>query len=152
MRATICAMGCLVLTTDLSSESQRAFAPACTLADRLGLQVVLLAVLEEMPFEPTAGGMVATYPDRGQLRRDWEQRLKELAATLRCKLPVRTALIDAMDVPHAIVEFAHQEKADYLAIATHGRSGLRRLLLGSVAEAVMRHSHVPLVLFPPAAN
>lgn len=144
-------MGCIVLTTDLSPESQRAFAPTCELADRLGLQVVLLAVLEELPFEPTAGGMVATYPDRGQLRNDWEKRLKELAATLRCQRPARTALLDAMNVPHAIVEFAQKEKASYLAMATHGRSGLRRLLLGSVTEAVMRHSHVPLVLFPPAA-
>ena len=49
------------------------------------------------------------------------------------------------------VEFAHKEKASYLAMATHGRTGLRRLLLGSVTEAVMRHSHVPLVLFPPPA-
>ncbi len=144
-------MGCIVLTTDLSPESQRAFAPTCELADRLALPVVLLAVLEELPFEPTAGGMVATFPDRGQLRRDWEQKLAELAATLRCRQPVRKALLDAMNVPHAIVEFAHKEKASYLAMATHGRTGLRRLLLGSVTEAVMRHSHVPLVLFPPPA-
>jgi nucleotide-binding universal stress UspA family protein len=36
-------------------------------------------------------------------------------------------------------------------MATHGRSGLRRLLLGSVAEAVLRHAHVPVIVFPPPA-
>ncbi len=144
-------MGCIVLTTDLSPESQRAFAPAVEIADRLGLSIVLLAILEELPFEPTAGGMVTPYPDRGNLRRDWERRLAELAVGLQAKQPVRTVLLDAMDVPRTIVEFAHQEHAAYIAMATHGRSGLRRLLLGSVAEAVLRHSHVPLLLYPPPA-
>ena len=43
-------------------------------------------------------------------------------------------VVEAADVPRAIVEFAHAQKADYIAMATHGRSGIRRLLLGSVAE------------------
>jgi nucleotide-binding universal stress UspA family protein len=144
-------MACLVVTTDLSPESQRAFAPAAALADRLGLEIVLFAVLEDMPFEPTAGGMVVPYPDRAQLHRDWEQKLRELAGTLHCKRAVRTTCVDAMDVPRAIVEFAQQQNAAYVAMATHGRAGLRRLLLGSVAEAVLRHSHVPLILYPPPA-
>lgn len=144
-------MACIVLTTDLSPESLRAFAPTVLLADALGLPIVLLAVLEDLPFEPTAGGMVSPYPDRGQLRRDWEQRLQEIAQKLGSKNAVRTALVDAMDVPRAIVEFAHKEGAAYVAMATHGRSGLRRLLLGSVAEAVLRHSHVPMLLYPPPA-
>lgn len=143
------AMGCIVLTTDLSPESQRAFAPVAALADRLDLEVVLLAVLEDLPFEPTAGGMVAPYPDRGQLHRDWEARLQQLAVQIACKRKVRCELLDAIDVPRAIVEFAHQRNASYLAMATHGRSGLRRLLLGSVAESVLRHAHVPLLLYPP---
>ena len=49
------------------------------------------------------------------------------------------------------VDFAHKKKADYVAMATHGRTGLRRLLLGSVAEQVVRHAHVPVVLYPPPA-
>jgi nucleotide-binding universal stress UspA family protein len=50
-----------------------------------------------------------------------------------------------------IVDHAASIKADYLAMATHGRTGLRRLLLGSVAELVVRNSHVPVVLYPPPA-
>ncbi len=145
-------MGCIVLTTDLSSESQRAFAPAVHLADRLDLPIVLLAVLEDLPFEAGAGGMVAPWFDRGQLHRDWEKRLGELAAGLVARRGVRAELVDAVDVPRAIVDFAHGRQASYLAMATHGRSGLRRLLLGSVAEAVLRQSHVPLLFYPPPAG
>ena len=140
----------IVLTTDLSEESQRAFAPVRELADKLGLDVTLIAVLEDLPFEPTASGLMAVYPDRQQIKADWERELQQLAQRLgpRCK---RTAVVDAADIARAICEFAKQEQATYVAMATHGRSGLRRLLLGSVAEQVVRQAHVPVVLYPPPA-
>lgn len=142
-------MSGIVLTTDLSPESQLAFAPARQLAERLGLPITLLAVLEDLPFEPAAAGLMAAYPDRSRLHRDWEQRLGELAHELGDRAQVRTVVLDAMDVPRAIVDFAHREGADLLAMATHGRSGLKRLLLGSVTEAVLRHTHVPVIVYPP---
>jgi nucleotide-binding universal stress UspA family protein len=60
-------------------------------------------------------------------------------------------VLQKADVPRAIVDFAHAAKAEFIAMATHGRSGLRRWLLGSIAEQVVRHSHVPVVLYPPPA-
>ena len=144
-------MGSIVVTTDLSPESQRAFPPAIELAERLGHSLVLLGVLEDLPFEPTGGGLVTVYPDRARLHRDWEDQLQRIAAALPTKAPVRSVIVDATDVPRAIVDFAHSEGAAYLAMASHGRSGLRRLLLGSVAEAVLRHTHVPVIIYPPPA-
>ena len=141
-------MAGIVLTTDLSAESKRAIPPVRDLARRLGLDVTLLAVLEDLPFEPTAGSLMAVYPDRQQLRADWERELARLGQELGpvCK---HTEVVDATDVPQAIVKYARDHKADYVAMATHGRSGLRRLLLGSVAEIVVRHAHVPVILYPP---
>ncbi len=142
-------MSCIVLTTDLSAESERAFAPVQSLAQRLGLPITLLAVLEDLPFEPTAGGLVALYPDRQQMHRDWEQRIQELAGKFGQAVTVRGVVLDAADVPRAIAEFAHKEKAELLAMASHGRSGVKRLLLGSVTEAVLRQAHVPVLVYPP---
>ena len=144
-------MSGIVLTTDLSSESKRAFAPVRSLAQKLGLQVKLVAVLEDIPFEPTGGGLMAVYPDRRQVKQDWEKALSAMADEFGRDVCKECAVLDAADVPRAIVEFAHREKADFVAMATHGRSGLRRLLLGSVAEQVLRHAHVPVVLYPPSA-
>jgi nucleotide-binding universal stress UspA family protein len=141
----------IVLTTDLSDESKRAFAPVRALAGKLGLDVTLVAVLEDLPFEPTGGGLMATYPDRAQVKRDWEKAMAKLADEFGRDLCKQTVVLDAADVARAIVDYAAAAKADYLAMATHGRSGLRRLLLGSVAELVLRHSHVPVVLYPPPA-
>jgi len=44
-----------------------------------------------------------------------------------------------------IVRVATEEKADLIVIGTHGRTGLKRVLMGSVAEAVMRHAHCPVL-------
>jgi nucleotide-binding universal stress UspA family protein len=49
----------------------------------------------------------------------------------------------------AIVEAAEAEDADLIIMSTHGRSGVQRLLLGSTAEAVVRHSPIPVTLVPP---
>lgn len=144
-------MSHIVLTTDLSDESKRAFAPTAALARQLGLRLVLLSVLERMPFEPAGAGLVAHYPDPEHLRRDQERELERLAAGIGKDLVARTVVLDAADVVTAICDFAHREGASYIAMATHGRSGLRRLLLGSVAEAVLRHARVPVLVFPPPA-
>ena len=139
----------IILTTDLSTESQRAFAPVKELAKRLGLEITLLSVLEDVVFEPVAGGLLAVGPDRSQLRRDQQQELDRCKAQFGNEVRVRTLLLEAADVPRAIVQHANTAKPDFLAMATHGRTGLRRLLLGSVAEQVVRHARVPVLLYPP---
>lgn len=50
---------------------------------------------------------------------------------------------------HAIVEAAHVTKADLIVMSTHGRSGLGRLMLGSVAESVLRGTRTPILLLRP---
>jgi len=144
-------MAGIVVTTDLSAESKRAFAPARALAQKLGVHLELIAVLEDLPFEPTGGGLMAVYPDRRLVKQDWEQALAALAGELGPDLCRQAVVIDAVDVPRAIVDWAQTRGADFIAMATHGRSGLRRLLLGSVAERVIRHSHVPVIVYPPTA-
>lgn len=141
----------IVVTTDLSDESKRVFAPVRALAAALHLPVCLVAVLEDLPFEPTGGGLMATYPDRTQVKKDWEKSLAAIADEFGRDVCKEAVVLDGADVARAIVDYAASIRADYLAMATHGRSGLRRLLLGSVAELVLRHAHVPVILYPPPA-
>ncbi|HLQ37674.1 MAG TPA: universal stress protein [Planctomycetota bacterium] len=141
----------IVLTTDLSPESQRAFAPTMALARLLGKQVTLLAVVEDLAFEVVAsGGLMTTYPDRAQLVHDFERRLAELAATVG--KDVRWQVIEGHDIAIQIVEFASGAKADFISMASHGRRGIRRMLLGSVVEDVLRRSHIPVIVFPPPVS
>ncbi len=142
-------MAPIIVTTDLSEESKRVFGPARDLALRLGMPIKLIAVLEDLPFEPSGGGMIAAYPDREQIHKDWTSELAKLKTELGDDVCEEAVVVDAVDVPKAIVDYANANKAAFLCMATHGRSGLRRLLLGSVAELVIRHSHVPVIVYPP---
>ena len=53
------------------------------------------------------------------------------------------------DVAQAILDFARQNKSDLIVVGTHGRSGLGKMLMGSVAERVFRHSPVPVLTLGP---
>jgi nucleotide-binding universal stress UspA family protein len=52
-------------------------------------------------------------------------------------------------VAETILEVAEIERADLIAMSTHGRTGILRLLLGSVAEQVVHHSKIPVMLIRP---
>jgi nucleotide-binding universal stress UspA family protein len=60
-------------------------------------------------------------------------------------LPIRTKLIDA-PVVSGIAAYARSVGADMIVVGSHGRSGIPRLLLGSVAEGLMRHATVPVLV------
>jgi nucleotide-binding universal stress UspA family protein len=51
--------------------------------------------------------------------------------------------------PDTILEVAEETNADVIAMSTHGRSGVQRWLMGSVAEKVVHHAHIPVMLIHP---
>lgn len=61
------------------------------------------------------------------------------------KVAVSTALVEGDTVP-AILELAVQKKADLIVVGSHGRGGLSRALLGSVAEGLLRRSSIPVLV------
>ncbi len=64
-------------------------------------------------------------------------------------VPVRTDIVINENVANAIGDFARHEKADLIAIATHGRGGVARMLRGSVADAVMHSGRTSMLVFKP---
>ncbi len=76
--------------------------------------------------------------------------LFRIASDLRRKgVPVTTDIVINENVAGAISDFASLEKADLIAIATHGRGGLARMLRGSVADAVMHSARISMLVFKP---
>jgi nucleotide-binding universal stress UspA family protein len=70
---------------------------------------------------------------------------------------VTTAVVVNVDVAEALVQVADQElfsggQFDLMAMATHGRSGLPRLLLGSVTEHLMNATHLPMLVVHPSGQ
>ena len=82
-----------------------------------------------------------------------EAYLFPMAANLRRRgLAVSSDIVIGENVAEKIAEFARTEKADLIAIATHGRGGLSRLIHGSVADALTKSAHTSVFVFHPAAK
>ena len=81
--------------------------------------------------------------------------LSYVATRLRYRgATVTTDIVINENVASAIGDFASREKADLIAIATHGRGGVARMLRGSVADAIMHSAKISMLVFKPdkAAN
>ena len=72
-------------------------------------------------------------------------RLKELAAALPASCGAQTQVLEGIPWD-LIVQYAAEHQVDLIVMPTHGRSGLKHLLLGSVAERVVRHAHCPVLV------
>jgi nucleotide-binding universal stress UspA family protein len=148
------AVGRILCATDLSRASASAWTFARRLAGATGADVVLLYVLAPLP-SPTEGLVDPATADRlvSRAREQARADLEQYAGTAEPGLVV-TARVVAGPVATAIVTTAEQEGADLVVVGTHGRSGLDRLLLGSVAEQVIHLATRPVVtvrpLTPPA--
>lgn len=88
-----------------------------------------------------------------RLRQDAETYLEKVAADLRARgLQVQTQVVVEDQPALAILHEAEQERAAVIALETHGRRGLSRLILGSVADKVVRGSHVPVLVHRPTKS
>jgi nucleotide-binding universal stress UspA family protein len=80
-----------------------------------------------------------------------QQRLEDVAEQMRAfGSTVDISVIESADVAPTVVDAIRKERIDLIAMATHGESGLRRIVLGSVAEEVVKHSEVPVLLLNPS--
>ena len=116
------------------------------IAGPLDMDVVLLRVLEPIPPTVLEGARHVAFEDVEGRRAQAEAYLAPIAQDLRSR-GVRAETAVRRGEPAAeIVEGAREAGADLIAMTTHGRSGLRRLVFGSVAEAVLRAANVPVFL------
>lgn len=77
---------------------------------------------------------------------------EEAAAIRASGATTEVLVIDADSIHEAILEVARTRGADVIVMGTHGRTGLARAIIGSVADRVLRHSTVPVVLVPLKAE
>jgi nucleotide-binding universal stress UspA family protein len=127
--------------TDFSENSDFAFRLACRLAQAHGARVHVLHVGKGPVMDPV-GGFVPPEPDRYQ--EELTEKLREMRAAAPT-IPVESQLLFVGDPAAEIVRIAQAIKADLIVMGTHGRTGLGRLLMGSVAEQVVRRAPCPVV-------
>lgn len=139
----------VLLTTDLSEESFGAFDPTRELVQALGGRITLLHVVPELMVIPYGAPLAPPQapPDLGELIEEARARLEALRGRLG-DVPLRTEVVARESVDRGIVEYAHEHEVTAIAMASHGRTGIRRMVLGSVAESVLRKARLPVFVFP----
>ncbi len=116
------------------------------IAGPLDMEVVLVSVVRPIPPQALEGSGHVVMDDVDGRMRDARESLRPVAARLAAK-GIRVEVRVRYGEPAAeIVAGAREAEADLIAMTTHGRSGLGRLLFGSVAEAVLRQAELPVFL------
>jgi nucleotide-binding universal stress UspA family protein len=135
----------ILYATDFSPASRPAFATALQMAKQDRARLHLLHVL--MPPSPFLGDeLPASYVDLAvRARREIERQLAGLVAQAK-KLGVRVDARLTEGVPsEEILRAARRQHADLIVIGTHGRTGLGRIFMGSVAERVLQRATSPVL-------
>ncbi len=133
---------------DFSGCSRRAMEEAAALARRLGVELLVLHVrppAHTTAATPFAPPQHATAPAGEETLAAWT------ADALRLAPGLTTSVELSGSPPEEIVRFAREFGCDLIVVGTHGRSGLGRLALGSVAEAVVRTAGCPVLVVRGAA-
>ncbi|MFL5584245.1 MAG: universal stress protein [Gemmatimonadaceae bacterium] len=139
----------IVVPLDGSTLAEQILPPIIRLANLQDAEVILLHVLD---------AQALSKKDVADLNPAWwekdimqaENYLVRMARRLRRNgVPVRTDIVVSDNIATAIGDFALREKADLVAIATHGRGGLARMLRGSVADTVMHSGRTSMLVLKP---
>jgi nucleotide-binding universal stress UspA family protein len=130
--------------TDFSQNSEFAFRVACSLARDYNARLILLHE-SPPPMVIYAGGPVPaeTWPNTEEVK----EKLQQLEGRIH-KVRVESQVLEG-DPVDMIVRAAEESGSDVIVMGTHGRSGLGRLLLGSVAESVIRKAPCPVLSAKP---
>jgi nucleotide-binding universal stress UspA family protein len=116
------------------------------IAGPLDMEVALLRVVVPAPPIVVEGSSHVIVEDVEKLRTDAEEYLNSVAASLRGRGVRVTVQVRFGEAVAEILAGAREVGADLIAMTTHGRGGLGRLLFGSVAEAVLRQAEIPVFL------
>jgi len=131
---------------DFSESSRQALEEAADLARRFDSRLTLIHVFEAVPV--AAGEGILPPPDLiEQMTIELSRKLEswKAEAERRADRPVGQSVLSG-DPASQIVRFAREGEFDLVVTGTHGRTGLKHLVLGSVAEKVVRQAHCPVLV------
>lgn len=148
-------MSRILVAIDGSEKSFEAAGYAISLSIKFDSQVIALyVVVSETGFTYSSMGLV---PDDSinkllemekQKAEGWFEKVKQESSSVdQTKIiKFKSQVIVASSIVPAIINFSEKEKIDLIVMGTRGRSGIKKLLLGSVASGVITHSHCPVLV------
>jgi universal stress protein A len=143
----------ILITTDLSEGAKAAFQVARKQAEAFNAELTLLAVVEDPAKAALAYALeFPVSPDKDiqiQLIEKVKSDLEDLSKQYFQGLNIKVVVLTATKATHTeIINYAKENKIDLIVMATHGRTGLSHLLIGSIAERVVRECPCPILTVP----
>ena len=135
----------ILAPTDLSENAEEAVDYACELARILGAKVHLLHVIAVPVVGIPELGMALTSTMIDTMVKDNQAALDQLAARKAAQADIAPTILRTGDARDVINQTAKEIGADLIVVGTHGRRGVTRVLLGSVAETVVRTAPCPVL-------
>ncbi|MEN9886500.1 MAG: hypothetical protein RL758_1078 [Pseudomonadota bacterium] len=141
----------ILIATDGSTLSKKAVTHGLDLAQSVRAEVLLTKVVPKYTQTYFEGVVTLSAEDVKKIEKDWVAQGqamldKVLAAAKSRDLDIKTAVVKSDRVAEAIIAAAKKNDCDLIVMASHGRKGISRVLLGSETNAVLTHSHVPVLV------
>jgi len=141
----------ILVATDGSKLSQLAVDHAIELADLTGAEVMALKVVPRYPQTYFEGGMGMGAAEVARIEKQWNEEALTTVNAVKSAGQLRDVKVKAVTVKsdliaEAIIAAAKRNKCDLIVMASHGRRGIKRLLLGSETQQVLTHSHIPVLV------
>jgi nucleotide-binding universal stress UspA family protein len=141
----------ILVATDGSSLSKKAVASAIGLAVKCGAELIALKVVPRYPQAYFEGSIPLNAKDVARIEAQWAEEAQaavdagQKAATAKGLIAKGVGSRSDI-VSDAIIAGAKKHKADLVVMASHGRKGIKRLLLGSETQQVLTHCQVPVLV------
>ena len=122
-----------------------------SLAGLTGASVVALKVVPRYPRSYFEGGLPVDAADIKRIEKQWADAAQELVDKVKVQgtdegVTVKTVVAKSDLIAEAVIAAAKKHKCDLIVMASHGRKGIKRLLLGSETQQVLTHSHIPVLV------
>lgn len=141
----------ILVPTDGSALSKKAVKSAIDLAASIGAEVVALNVVPRYPTSYFEGGISVSPGEVARVEKQWAEQGQALADAVggvadRAGVQAKAITVRSDLVAEAILAAAKKHKCDLVVMASHGRKGLKRLLLGSETQHVLTHGNIPVLV------
>jgi nucleotide-binding universal stress UspA family protein len=141
----------ILVPTDGSVLSRKAIRSAIELAASAGAEVVGLNVVPRYPTSYFEGGSSVSATEVARAEKQWAEQGQAIAdevgrAAEKAGVKARAITVRSDLVAEAILGAARKHRCDLVVMASHGRKGLNRLLLGSETQHVLTHGAVPVLV------
>ncbi len=141
----------ILIATDGSKLSKMAVSSGIQLAELAGAQIIALNVVPRYPLSYFEGGMAVSMMDVGKIEKEWAENGQAIVAAVAASavaqgVKAKAVTVKSDLVAEAIINAAKKHKCDLIVMASHGRNGIKRLLMGSETQHVLTHSHIPVLV------